>query len=228
MARALAHRLTKDRHTAHRLPRSLAALLLGAAPLFAGCRSYGGDYGNTEKTYEALLVAAEQLDEALARAQTDVALLQQAVETDAALQPALGRFVEMIERHEEVREEIAHEIAEVGEDPDDYREIHNTLGAVISEQRVLQSGYAGIIEVIATSGQGAAADTLTVAQAEFLREIASHYMVVPVYYYRAVNQSRRPMSMREALRRRSGIAAPTEAPADTSAALAQPEQSVQQ
>ncbi len=191
-----------------RISPPYALLLAGALLVLAGCRTYGGEYDNTEKLYEQLLIAEEQLEASLARAERNLALLEQAAAQDSLLEEYVAYFAAVMEEHEALREEMADEIADVGGDPDDYRDLHRTYGAAISEQRTIQVIYADIIYAVASRGDRTA-DSAQVAAERFT---PASYAAVPPYYERVRNQAR-ALTMQQALRR--ALAGQPTTPADT-------------
>lgn len=166
-----------------RLSLVFGVLFLVAA--LAGCRTYGDQYDNTEAAYQELVVAAQQLDESLERAEANVARLETRVEAESALRPYVARYREIMTDHADLLEEIREGLAAIDEDdPDDYRQVHRTLGAVISQQRILRSAYTGLLDVLTTGEDDARMVASTDSTA------TPHYSIVPVYYYRALNQPR--------------------------------------
>lgn len=169
---------------------SLARLLPGALLLLvalSGCRTYGG-YGTTEEIPRQMEQAVQQFADELARAESDVQALSAAVVQNSALEPFESQYRDVIAKHEEFLEHH-REIAEQYQDSDDYRALNRNYGAIISEQRLIETRYnelhARIQRVVSGQPERAA------------RQLESRYVVNPNYYDRVQN---RGLSMQEALR----------------------------
>ena len=171
-------------------PASLNRLLTGALLLLvvlSGCRTYGG-YGTTEEIPRQMQQAVQQFADELARAESDVQALSAAVAQNSALEPFESQYRDVIAKHEEFLEHH-RAIAEQFQDGGDYRALNRNYGAIISEQRLIETRYnelhARIQRIV--SGQPDRA----------VQQLKSRYVVNPSYYGRVQN---RGLSMQEALR----------------------------
>lgn len=177
------------------MPRSpaLRRLVPGALLLLlvlAGCRTYG-DYGTTEEIPRQMEQATQQFADDLARAESDVQALSAAVAQNSALEPFETRYRDLIAQHQAFLEQH-RELTAQYQGSDNYRALNRTYGAIISEQRLVETRYnelhARIQRVVA--GQPERAPQRTESQ----------YVNNPTFYDRV--QNRQGVTMQDALRGR--------------------------
>jgi len=175
------------------MPRTapFARLLPGALFLLvvlAGCRTYGG-YGTTEEIPRQMQQAVQQFADELTRAESDVQALSAAVAQNSALEPLETRYRDVIAKHEEF---LAHHraIAERFQEGGAYRALNRYYGAIISEQRLIETRYDELHVRIQRAVSGQPDRTA--------HPLESRYVVNPSYYDRV--QNRQELSMQDALR----------------------------
>ncbi len=163
--------------------------MLAIALALTGCRSYGGDYGNTEETYEQLLVTNRLFAEDLERARADMNLLARAAQDDPDLEEHAEQWRRLLLFHEAALEEN-HELA-ADADADDYRSVHRLYGAALSEGRLVRNQYQSLLRAIAQVGDTTEAEP-------FRMYTEAQYWVAPTYYER-VQSAQERLTMRQAL-----------------------------
>ena len=191
--------------------------LIGAVLLLvfvaAGCRTYGG-YGSTEVTLEKIQQATQRFAEDYERAQGESAALQRAADADASLAALAQRFTDVVGGHGEAvaaQQALAAEAAErtgsnilfawVG--PDDYRWLHRTYGAIISDQQIVQDRYGEVLgDLKEAKGMASAASV----------EEEGRYQVAP-HFYKRIEYAHGQQSVADILSQ-ARSAAPTAAPSD--------------
>ena len=178
-------RLLSMSRNARLVPFVLGVLLLVIA---SGCRLYGG-YGTTEEIPRQMQQAAQQFADDLARAESDILALSDAVAQNAALEPLETRYRDLIAQHQSFLEAHRATAAQY-EDGGSYRALNREYGAIISEQRLVATRYTELHARIrrVVSGQPPAVEATS----------ASRNVVNPNFYDRVQNRQR--LTMQEALR----------------------------
>ena len=126
--------------------------------LVTGCRTYGDEYGNEEATLNQIGEALEQFEDELARARTNLATLRRAAESDSRLGALAEQYAELLVAHETLLAVHVEQAAELDEGDSiwdqtiggwlgggDYRPIHRTYGAIISEQQIMRDRYGELL-----------------------------------------------------------------------------------
>ena len=163
-----------------------ALLLAAALMLVTGCRTYGG-YGSEEATYNEIQEAAQRYADRVERLAGDYQALTEASAQDAELAAYALRMADIIEHAEATLAFHLHR-AETLEEGDSYRELSRALGAMISEQQILEDRYADLVGDI-------------VGQPELGRKDPSRYSVVSSRLARA-EADLLDISIRDAVRAR--------------------------
>lgn len=179
---------------------SLPVLLVVGLLLVSGCRTYGNEgYDTGRKTYDALRTTIEQFDRERERAESDLQQLEEAAETEEALQALADQYHALVASHEDVLERYRRE-ADALSAESSYRTLHQTYGALVTERRLLHRQYQRTTQKI----WAAVRDTTVPPKSPRLR---SRYTITPVQY---PNQRQgRTRSMTEALR---GLEGPPDVP----------------
>ncbi len=175
-----------------RITRALALAPLAALILLTGCRTYGDSgYESGPKMYSQMQQAVRQFEDDLSRAQADLQTLQQAADTNEALQPMLERFRRAVERHEQAL--ASHrELVETLSASSSYRSLHRAYGAMTTDERVVRKVYGRTVRRIQATVQGT-----EVVDGELTHE--SSYFIEPTESRRAANEAQR-LTMEQALR----------------------------
>ncbi len=140
--------------------------------LVSGCRTYGR-YGSEEATYQQILKAHQLFQEDLARRQADLRRLESAAgETEVVGRLAM-QYAEIVGGHEAVLESEKNEIADLSP-ASGYRDLHRTLGAIISGHRTIRIQYQGLLTNALESR--VPPDTTV--------EVERPYALIPAYYKR--------------------------------------------
>lgn len=150
--------------------RSLSLTAVLAVLVLSGCRTYGG-YGSEEEAYEQIAEANRQFTEQLTRAQAELAQL---VDGPAARahEDYVARFAALVEGHEAVLAEQL-DLQESLEGSGDYRKLHNALGAIVSNQEIVQNRYEELyFELVQSLDSTAVYDEV----------LLSRYAFVPPFY----------------------------------------------
>lgn len=169
---------------------SLARCLPGLALLLllaTGCRTYGG-YGTEEALPRQMQQAVEQFADDLDRARSDVEMLAEAADQNSALAPVVEQYEHVIGRHEAFLD-VHRQLVDRFQDDGAYRALHRNYGAMISEQRLVETWYQELHRRVqrVQHGQPAVGEVPP----------ASRYAVNPSYYDRI--QNRQPLTMEAAL-----------------------------
>lgn len=190
-----------------------AAVVCGLLLVLAGCRTYGR-YDAQEKILpemrQAILVSASDLE----RAESNLEQLRRAARNDSALLVVADEYAEAVARHAELLKENRRILALYEEDLPDYRRIHRTFGAMLSEQQAARNRYRSLTKAVLyptitrhEEGEEAAReapgralqslpDTVRWARDESFTE--GRYFVAPVFYERLQSASS-DLTMRQAL-----------------------------
>lgn len=191
-------------------PRDLALpVILFAALLMSGCRSYGG-YGAEEATYRQMQVAHQIFEEELVRAKADLRKLEAAASDNPILSVPAAQYAEMVQGHETVLDDQENMISGLS-DGSGYRDLHRAFAAMVSQQRTIRNQY----ERLLSNVQRFAASADTTVQTE------RPYSFIPPYFERVAGRQRE-LSVNGVLATlRSGASAEfPDMTADTSAAPA--------
>lgn len=113
--------------------------LLTALLLFTGCRTYGG-HGSEEATYAQILEALDRYEAFAERMQADAQELANASDQNPLAASYSLRFADIVVAQEATLDKIRHLAAGVSSGSS-YRALNRTLGAVISEQEVIDDRY---------------------------------------------------------------------------------------
>jgi transposase-like protein len=175
-----------------RTARSLLLLPLAALLLLTGCRTYGDSgYEAGPKMYRQMQQAVRQSENDLNRARANLQSLQQAADTNAALQPMLERFRENVERHATIVADHRQMIDGLSASSS-YRTLHRAFGAITTDERVIGKVYDRTIRRIDATVRG-----VEVEEGEPASEAT--YFTEPAEYRREAN-ARNRLTMEEALR----------------------------
>lgn len=150
-----------------------------------GCRTYGG-HGNEAATIEQVQRANQEFANALDRARTDLKRLQQAAQSNPALDSFVPIYEDAIARHaEQLASHRAY--ADRLQDDSSYRTVSRIFGAIIAEQRTINIRYSDIHARIQRTVQG---------QPRLAERPSpeSRSYVVPTFYTRIENEGRLSMS----------------------------------
>lgn len=203
-----------------RAPRRTHAAwgVLLLALTLTGCRTYGGDYGVREAMLSRIEQANQRFAESLERARGEREALQRAARSNPALTPLAARYAAVVARQEETVE--THRMMAEGltarsnilftwVGPDAYRTLHNTYGAIISDQRILQDRYDKVLRAVEQAVGGS--DAARTAPEE------GRYQLIPPFYQR-LQHERAYRSVSDILTRtRPATPAPAEETADEEA-----------
>ena len=164
--------------------------------LLTGCRTYGDKYGNEEATLNQIGEANEQFADDLARARTNLAALRRAAESDSRLEALAEQYAELLVAHEALLAVHIEQAAELDAGDSiwdqtiggwlgggDYRPIHRTYGAIISEEQIMRDRYG---ELLANALVATGRDSL---EAPWTLEPypEGRYYIVPPQYERIRN-----------------------------------------
>jgi hypothetical protein len=196
------------------LPANLAAAVLVVSVLsisvLSGCRTYGR-YDAQEKMLPEMRQAVQLFASDLERARADLDVLRQAAQGDSALRVVAEEYDQAVARHEEILRENQKLLRRFEDDLPDYRTMHRTLGATLSEQQAARNRYRSLLKAVrypsvtqrmtpgADSARRALPDTLPPARDETYTE--GRYYVAPVFYER-LQSATGEMTMRQALAER--------------------------
>lgn len=162
--------------------------ILFAGSLFSGCRTYGG-HGSEEATYQQILKAHQIFQEDFARKQAELSRLEQAAGEGEVFGTLAAQYAQVVSGHEVVLSDTAHDIAGLSEDSG-YRELHRTLGAIISRQNTIKIQYERLLSN-AFEAQTPADTTI---------QVQRPYSLIPPYY-RRVEAGQRNLSVNDVLAR---------------------------
>lgn len=188
---------------------SLLALVL----LFTGCdsiiRTYGS-HGNVEAHKAQMTLAVKDFEASLARNRADLTWLSRKATDDPSLARATEHMAALVSLQEAVLERQRQRLEEL-EETNDYRDLNNAYGAMITEQRMLADRYG---ELAAGVMQGKA------APASYVGSVVerARYAFVPPQYYR-INNRQRAAGLSETAAPQWPEATPLAAPDPSGAAL---------
>ncbi|RMF56340.1 MAG: hypothetical protein D6746_12625 [Bacteroidetes bacterium] len=176
-------------HRTHAVPVLALVVLAGT-----GCRTYGG-YGSEEATLAQIEAANERFAEALRRAEAEAAMLSEALADVKAVAPYVDAYRWVTQRHAEMLEthRAKYETLQQGAS---YRELSRALGAIVTEQIVVQEQYEHLLWAMAYAESMPA---LTV-------RLLSSYQAIPPYYVRIEERLQTPTAEDVVARYRSATA----------------------
>ena len=187
--------------------------VVAAAVLLSGCRTYGR-YDAQEKMLPEMRQSVQLFASDLERARADLDLLRQAAQSDSALRVVAEEYDRAVERHEEILDENQQLVDRFEENLPDYRRMHRTLGATLSEHRAARNRYRSLLKAVrypsvtqrmapgadsARAQRRALPDSLPQARDEAYTE--GRYFVAPIFYER-LQSTTGEMTMRQALAER--------------------------
>lgn len=107
--------------------------------LVSGCRTYGAR-GSVEATYEQLQASFNEFQAELERAKLGLKVMSQAAEENVILASLVDEYETVVEEHALV---LADQRARLNDlrGSDDYRELSRSLGAFVTEHRVMRNRY---------------------------------------------------------------------------------------
>ena len=174
-----------------RITRTLFLLPLAVLLVLTGCRTYGDSgYEAGPKMYQQMQQAVRQSENDLNRAKANLQALQQAVDTNTALQPMLERFRENVQRHKRIVADHRRMVDNLSASSD-YRTLHRSYGAIATDERVIRKVYDRTVRRIDATVRG-------VGLPEGEQSTESTYYTEPVELRRETNTARR-LTMEEAL-----------------------------
>jgi hypothetical protein len=183
--------------------RLLALPLLAVLVLASGCRTYGdSQYDNAQKMRQQMLQAVRQFDDELGRARADLELLEDAAQQQPALAPLVERYQQVVDSHEATladHDSLARRMQDAGS----YRKLHETYGAMVTDQRLVNRQYDRTVRQVRAVVQGEEIERGASGR-------KSDYYIEPTEYKREQNADR--LTMEEALQGGAGDA--SSAPAD--------------
>ncbi|MBO6576122.1 MAG: hypothetical protein JJ896_09260 [Rhodothermales bacterium] len=121
----------------------ITASLFALTVLLSGCRMYGG-YGSEEAAYAQIQEALERYEARADRLQSDLTALTAAAADEARLASAVVKLTAVVSAQEAALVFHRAKAAEVSENSS-YREVSRALGAMLSEQQVVQDQYAQVV-----------------------------------------------------------------------------------
>ena len=162
------------------------ALLFAALLMLTGCRTYGG-YGSEDAIYQEIQETAERYADRAERLAGDYQALTDAAADDAELAAYSLVLATLIERQEDALAFHLQTASSV-EDGDSYRKLSRALGAMITEQQMIEDLYASLVaDIIGDPGLS--------------RRDPSRYSLVPAGLAR-VEADLLDLSIRDAVRSR--------------------------
>ena len=166
----------------HRTTCLVGGVLL-LALMTSGCRTYGG-YGSSEAMLGKIQQATQRFADEYQRAQGERDALQRAAGSNPALATVAERFAGVVEHQGMVVEEhqaLAANASDGGNilfawvGPDSYRTLHNTYGALLSDQQIVRDRYAEVLLDLQQAVSGTAA---------MMVPEEGRYQVAPHFYKR--------------------------------------------
>ncbi len=126
----------------------IAVVLLAVA--LTGCRTYG-DYGSADKTIDKISKANEAFARAHERAQTNADALRRASISSEALKPYAEEYDSIVTEHRRMVEEHSQAFGELSGRVFLYSAANRLLGAIVSEQNMIENRYAEVAREAASA-----------------------------------------------------------------------------
>ena len=161
-------------------PRSFGTMLV-VALLVSGCRTYGA-YDNEEKTLGEIHRTTTLFEAEYEKARGNLNTLEAAAASSSQLAPFAESYAAVVEVQETVIEEHRAMVEEAEENDGDYRVLHRTYGAIISDHQIIRDRYATLLADM----QHAMDSTAGYMVAE-----AGRFQVAPQFYDRIAHANAR-------------------------------------
>lgn len=153
--------------------RYIPAILIAAALLPVGCRTYGG-YGSESAILDQIQTAYETFSRDLELAQSDLRALKSVAQTGSGMQPLVLRMEGAVLAHEATLRHHESLLGQAREHADSYRFLNQTFGGMLSEQEVIYLRYRDLLRSLEATADTAAAGPPSGSQ--------KRYHVVPPYF----------------------------------------------
>lgn len=167
------------RHLERMLRAGAVALLV--VGFGSGCRTYGG-YGTEEKAVAAIERMNEQFARSLARAEGDLAALQDMARTTSRLMPVAEEFAAVMADHARLLESHRQDVDRLKSGPSGYRASSRLLGGIVTDHQLTAHRYQVVV------GRAAGMDRGRVSEPR----PHSLYQQVPPHYIRLENRAAEP------------------------------------
>ena len=179
--------------------RTLPVVLL-LVVVAAGCRTYGS-YNAEALILEEIVQANRMFAEDLERARGDLAVLEGLEAANVSLEPLVAAYAAVILQQETLLALHQAMAEEAAENDDDYRLLHRTYGAIITDQQLIRDRYSHVLEALQ--------NTLAPEAFQATIPLLSSYQIKPAFYQRIEHGLNQP-SLRELAERSASQAASTD------------------